>query len=324
MIHSLLSGLPDLYEEISVEMVEMEEDGTVQEDVPDTAEINTPANDSCDEEKTAVDTPPASSGEEDADPPAKSIDLDSSEARSNGNAKLEDAEDHTATATLRRRNVLEKPAHVLEASDDTVQTYATALENQEAAQPSEQQEEKVPATRSRSMSSPARAHRPRLSLTSLLRRSDELFALYPPSHPAILLSGIMGPQSVVFTWSQVPSELPVDDEAELMVTQPQLIVLPMQPEEIEQEEEREERKSRRGRPMPKPPRIGRVVVQRKAVVASAVLVLGVAMAIYGLQTAPERARGGARFELRRLSRLFGGFVVGAGERLWEGLVAMTV
>ena len=96
------------------------------------------------------------------------------------------------------------------------------------------------------------------------------------------------------------------------------------PEEIEQEEEREERKSRRGRPMPKPPRIGRVVVQRKAVVASAVLVLGVAMAIYGLQTAPERARGGARFELRRLSRLFGGFVVGAGERLWEGLVAMTV
>ena len=129
------------------------------------------------------------------------------------------------------------------------------------------------------MSSPARAHRPRLSLTSLLRRSDELFALYPPSHPAILLSGIMGPQSVVFTWSQVPSELPADDEAELMVTQPQLIVLPMRPEEIEQEEEREERKSRRGRPMPKPPRIGRVVVQRKAVVASAVLVLGVAMAI---------------------------------------------
>lgn len=230
MIHSLLSSLPDLYEE-------MEEDGTVLEEAQDTADISTPNPDSCETEKAAVDAPPVSTQEGPVDTPREPAEPSASDALSNGGAKAEETEDTSASATLRRRivsadSVPEKPAHMLEASDDSVQTYCTALEDQEAAAAPEPKN--VPATRSRSMSFPARAHRPRLSLTSLLRRTDELFSQYPPSHPAILLSGIMGPQSVVFTWAESPSELPADDEAELMVTQPQLIVLPLQPEEMEE------------------------------------------------------------------------------------------
>ena len=65
------------------------------------------------------------------------------------------------------------------------------------------------------------------------------------------------------------------------------------------------------------------MVERRAVVASAVLVLGVAMAVYGMHAGPEPAHGGAGRDLRRLSRLFSGFVVGVGGKLWDGLVAMS-
>ena len=110
-----------------------------------------------------------------------------------------------------------------------------------------------------------------------------------------------------------------------MVTQPHLVVLPV-PEEggTKEEEDPEKPHKHRRRRWRKPKRIGPFQVERKAVVASAVLVLGVAMAIYGLQSsAPERHHGGATRELKRLSRFMGGLVVGAGQQLWDGVVGMA-
>ncbi|KAG6838684.1 hypothetical protein C0991_009574, partial [Blastosporella zonata] len=63
-------------------------------------------------------------------------------------------------------------------------------------------------------------------LSSLLTRADELYALCPPTHPSLSLPHIMGPQSVVYTWSESFSSLPTDTEAEAMVSCPGLIVYP--------------------------------------------------------------------------------------------------
>ena len=61
-------------------------------------------------------------------------------------------------------------------------------------------------------SSPQGPPRPTIPLSSLLQTADALYAQYPPTHPALHLSSIMGPQSVVFTWNtHVP-----DDDAEAM------------------------------------------------------------------------------------------------------------
>lgn len=176
-----------------------------------------------------------------------------------------------------------------------------------------------------SFSSDELPHKPRVSLSSLLERADELYSVYPPSHPAVALPSVMGPQSTMLTWSENPSELPADDEAELMVTQPSLIVLPP-PEEADdwkaEEAEKETRKAgkRRRRKLRKPVRIGSVVVEQRTVVASAVLVLSVAMAVYGLQAAPERHHTASR-ELKRMGKYVGGLVVGLGGRMLDRLFA---
>ncbi|KAF7791724.1 hypothetical protein EIP86_002748 [Pleurotus ostreatoroseus] len=246
---------------------------------------------------------------------------DAQRGREDGTEDISEASSHEQDVNVAHTDA-NQTSHVPE---PTSQTENTSPLDESTVQ------EKVPSPPVRSRSpSPVRVRRPQVSLSVLLERSDELFALYPPSHPAIALSSIMGPQSVVFTWSENPSELPSDDEAELMVTQPQLVVLPPPPpvasenkEGADDEHEREKRHRRHRRRLYKPRRLGAMVVERKTVVASAVLVLGVAMAIYGLQTTPERHHGSASRELRRMSRMFGGVLVGAGERIWDGIVGMT-
>lgn len=168
--------------------------------------------------------------------------------------------------------------------------------------------------------------KPRVTLSSLLERADELYSLYPPSHPSIDLSSIMGPQSVMLTWSENRSELPDDDEAELMVTQPHLIVLPP-PEEVDAKEEGKAEEGetnkppkRRRRRLRKPIRIGSVVVEQRTVVASAVLVLSVAMAVYEMQAAPERHHTASR-ELKKLGGYVGGLVLGYGGKMLDRLFA---
>ncbi|RPD60239.1 hypothetical protein L226DRAFT_539685 [Lentinus tigrinus ALCF2SS1-7] len=173
-------------------------------------------------------------------------------------------------------------------------------------------------------------HRARISVTALLRHADELFNLYPPSHPGIALSSIMGPQSVMLTWSERASDLPDDDEAELMVTRPELIVLPHvegEPEMSEGERERrreeKEREERRRRKLRKPRRLTDIVVQRKTMVAGAVLVLGVAMAVYGLNGGLPGGNGHHRHgfsrEWKKVGRLVGGVIMGAGGRVFDGI-----
>ncbi|KAK2467977.1 hypothetical protein APHAL10511_000272 [Amanita phalloides] len=176
---------------------------------------------------------------------------------------------------------------------------------------------------------------PAIPLPTILSHSDSLLTHFPPSHPSLRLPSIMGPQSVVFTWSETFSDLPSDATAEAMVARPELVVYPPGPEEMDDSEGEEEesesesdynedskgwerrrrrtsRKSRksgnvnmngggssgggrRGRTIKKKVRNllsalatgmgGSVVthVDGRAMVAGAVLVLGVAMAIYGVK-----------------------------------------
>jgi hypothetical protein len=50
----------------------------------------------------------------------------------------------------------------------------------------------------------SRAKPPPLSLTYLLRQADGLLAAYPPSHPSLRVTEIMGPDSVMRTWRPLP------------------------------------------------------------------------------------------------------------------------
>ncbi|EPQ50933.1 hypothetical protein GLOTRDRAFT_82067 [Gloeophyllum trabeum ATCC 11539] len=182
-------------------------------------------------------------------------------------------------------------------------------------------EKEVPESRPSSpASSVQRVRRARVSLTSLLNRADDLFSLYPPTHPDLAVSKTMGPQSVIFTWSENPSDLPDDDEAEAMVLHPELVVLPVVESDAEDEEEEEgheKKERRRRRKLKKPRRFGGVVVERRVMVAGAVLVLGVAMAVYGIRAAPEEPM--SRHHWKKLGRWVGGVLVGASGRILDGI-----
>ncbi|KAI0760627.1 rab-GTPase-TBC domain-containing protein [Fomes fomentarius] len=188
----------------------------------------------------------------------------------------------------------------------------------------------------------ARPHRPRVTVSSLLQDADDLFTLYPPTHPQIALASIMGPQSVVLTWSERAADLPEDDEAELMVTRPELVVLPhVERSDSDSDEggaggrgekgskgrrrrerEKEEREKRRRR-LRKPRRLTDIVVQRKTMVAGAMIVLGVAVAVYGLNgglpgMGNGHHRGGIGKEWRKVGKVLGG-ITGVGGKLFDGL-----
>ncbi|EIN08170.1 hypothetical protein PUNSTDRAFT_52640 [Punctularia strigosozonata HHB-11173 SS5] len=191
--------------------------------------------------------------------------------------------------------------------------------------------EERPPSPAESSSTPRKV---RTSLTALLTSADALYEQHPPSHPALALRSIMGPQSVIFTWSEDPAQMPDDEEAEAMVLSPELIVLPPPPPPDDMETdgasdtEKEGKRRRRTLKKPKPRRrrtiyVGGVEVeQRKMLVAGAVLVLGVALAIYGRQVG-ESGRPPGHGHLRTWTRggvkKIGRVVFGAGERLFEGL-----
>ncbi|KII87659.1 hypothetical protein PLICRDRAFT_111646 [Plicaturopsis crispa FD-325 SS-3] len=164
--------------------------------------------------------------------------------------------------------------------------------------------------------------RTRISLTALLKHADELYAAHPPTHPALAVDTIMGPNSVIFTWSEDPSAMPPADAAEAMVTHPELIVHPFIEEPEDDADEKGRPHHRRRRKLRKARRFH---VERRTMLAGAVLVLGVAMAVYGMRA---RAPGGGadslghvrRKDLRRLGRLVGGALVGIGERVLDGFM----
>jgi hypothetical protein len=120
---------------------------------------------------------------------------------------------------------------------------------------------------------------PSVSLTSLLTQADLLCKSYPPTHSSIALSTIMGPQSTIFTWSEFPMDMPDDDEAERMVDKPELIVRPYI--EVAKEQDSMGEKRRKRQKLGKSP-FGRM--EKRTMVAGAVVVLGVALAVYGVRT----------------------------------------
>ncbi|OCH86458.1 hypothetical protein OBBRIDRAFT_828297 [Obba rivulosa] len=319
MIHSLLTSLPDLYEEAGDKLTE--EDAEVAKDVDkldaqDTSSAKQPA-----PEETSPGVPEAISG--------------ASQAGEEGLIQ------NTASSTI--PSVAPDDAEIQVPSPDlpaSQKDEAKAVPAEDVTEPQlpEKQSESIPPSPTSSVHP---STRPRISLSSLLRQADELYSRFLPSHPDVALSSIMGPQSVMLTWSEDPSELPEDDEAELMVLKPELVVLPHveQDDEVASDEEdeksprsrrREEKERGRRRKLQKPRRMGDVVLQRKTMVAGAVLVLGVAMAVYGIQSGGAAnmfgiaGNGHRRHHLerewRRLSGFVGGAVIGVGERVFGGFL----
>jgi TBC1 domain family member 20 len=136
--------------------------------------------------------------------------------------------------------------------------------------------------------------RPRFSLSSLLTKADELYAATPPSDPALGVSTILGPLSVMHTWSEDFARQPDDDEAEQIVGQPEKIVLPVvetPPANHEKGKENEVTEPTRKRK--KKLGAGGHVVHNRTVFTSAVVVLGVALAIYSVKSRGLGGIGGA-------------------------------
>ncbi|KAL4248680.1 GTPase-activating protein TBC20/Gyp8-like protein [Abortiporus biennis] len=316
MIHSLLSSLPDLYEEgdhtptipestLKQEFFEQKEHiSEVKLESHDNVTHNDSAN--VEEDSTLEVLPNAET-----------------EVSTPDNAT--EGEDSTSEGVPKSNGDLlpEVKDEVVDESSEISRTPSDSLVL-ETPPPSssnvKEEDESYPQTPISSIT-----RRPRVSLSALFRHADSLYEQYPPTHPQIDISSIMGPQSVTLTWSEDPSNLPDDDEAEKMVTRPELIVLPYT-EEVPESKETEENEDRYGhhekkrrRKLKKPRRLGALMVQRKTVVASAVIVLGVAMAVYGT----GQFRGGfgdhhrPHREWKAFSRFVGAMFLGAGERLLD-------
>ncbi|KAH8085474.1 rab-GTPase-TBC domain-containing protein [Cristinia sonorae] len=313
MIHSVLSGLPELFEE--------DEKTTLGES-----------------EEAESDHAP---GITDRDIPTPNIDLSTSR----------DETSHSSASSLsqdsREETILEHSSSVAEGLTEEVHDMLpTSGSESLKAEPSRTTPTSRPCTPpsadqiapSQSSPQPSRPPtpgpaapcRPRVSISHLLRTADSLYTTFPPSHPSVALDTIMGPQSVMMTWTENPEDLPEDDEAERIVLRPDLIVLPIQLDEEDTKEtyasDGEEEKSGRGsRPEKRRRRKLRkglpLTIRRKTMVASAVLVLGVAMAVYGtggFQRGGMERHGAAR-EWRAIKHFVGAIVVGAAERLLDSV-----
>lgn len=181
----------------------------------------------------------------------------------------------------------------------------------------------------------------KLFLTDLLKHADTLYDTFPPSHPGLSLSSIMGPQSVIFTWSELFSSLPSDNTAEAMTSRPELVVYPsietssdqMKSKESFESEEKTSKKTRRKRHKLRKSLTPFSHMERKTMVAGTVIVLGVAMAIYGVKAsrAGDRSVYGmfhnfaeghghtSAKDWRRLGGWVGGAVAGVTTKIMNGL-----
>ncbi|KAF8958165.1 rab-GTPase-TBC domain-containing protein [Flammula alnicola] len=177
---------------------------------------------------------------------------------------------------------------------------------------------------------------PMLILTDLLKQADELYEKFPPSHSGLALSSIMGPQSVVFTWSESLSALPSDHTAEAMVSHPELVVYSYVEVDYDQKESpssskagKEAGKARRKRRKLRKSPFGQM--EKKTMLAGTVLVLGVAMAVYGIKArnaagghglfyfADGHAHHGSAKDWKRLGGWLGGALAGISQKIANGL-----
>ncbi|KAJ7066694.1 rab-GTPase-TBC domain-containing protein [Mycena amicta] len=127
-------------------------------------------------------------------------------------------------------------------------------------------------------------------LTALLAASDVLYKTYPPTHPLLQLSSIMGPQSVVHTWSPRTKDMPSADDAERMVQRLDLIVYP-EPEVKSNPPRRQQKRA----------------TAHTGLIVGAGLVLGLAIAVsfYGARHNGDPAR-----ELRKAGQWVVGLLAG--------------
>lgn len=176
-----------------------------------------------------------------------------------------------------------------------------------------------------------RKRRAAVSLPDLLTHADALYEQFPPTHPSLHLSEIIGPKSVIFTWSEDPAQLLSDAEAEALIAHPELIILPYQdPDELPVTKEggdsdqydsdvppKKGRRKLRKRRRRGDPHFG-VALDRKTVLTGAVVALGVAVAVYSV-----RSRNGhgpfdvarADREWRRAGRWVSGVLIAGSEKL---------
>ncbi|KAI0064241.1 hypothetical protein BV25DRAFT_1990015 [Artomyces pyxidatus] len=343
MIHSILTGLPDLVDGVGDE--ENEEHN--QEETISGILVG------------LDDQPPEAAPAVKMEDSKPSVEVDTEEA------KVELKQEFDASPEISVKQEPEDIPSIVEKSDVPVEEFAGVSVNSEVElatsldqfaapvdppsydsppstpSPPEFGEPPVPPTllkQSRSVSpelSPTRPQRPTRSLPALLEHADTLLSLYPPSHPALELEHIMGPASAMRTWSENPAQLPPDDAAEAFVVLGRDIVLPWVPEpepDSNEEEEMSTEKSWFGRRKKgkKPERRRRklqkrhrpvfgALVERRTMLAGAALVMGVAMAvsIYGLHGRGGGV-GGMDPDWRRTGRVLGG-LVGIGERVWAAI-----
>ncbi|EJD51797.1 hypothetical protein AURDEDRAFT_181399 [Auricularia subglabra TFB-10046 SS5] len=129
-------------------------------------------------------------------------------------------------------------------------------------------------------------------LADLLKRADDLYTRFPPTDPRLAVDRIMGPQSVLFTWSEPSRDSEdqnqiTDDEAEAMVDAPELVVrFDFQDEDELEEMERRQARRRISEPAEKasawwPP-------NPTTVLAGVVLAVSIGIAVYDIQ---RRAQG---------------------------------
>ena len=301
MVHSLLSGLPELWdgeEEEWVKEVEMDGEGDVkiEEDGVKLEEENVPLghtpDDPTNEEATILPAPALSPiPSPSSTPPSPSTLIPTTDWGDMTTTKDESGVDHGELLESSQS----APAFVsvfengdmnerVELSSSFLSEEGETLNSSHTLTHSPAPSTSPSPTRPTSPSSrPKRT--PQIPLTALLTHADELYNTYPPSHPSLCLSEIMGPRSVVFTWSEGAGAggeegEEADDEAERIVLHPELIVFPYPEPPLPSEEEEEKKPHHRKPSKPKPkPKI--IETRTMVVLLSAVLVLGVSLAVYG-------------------------------------------
>ncbi|KAI0266112.1 rab-GTPase-TBC domain-containing protein [Gloeopeniophorella convolvens] len=169
-----------------------------------------------------------------------------------------------------------------------------------------------PSTSSTRPASPAPSRAPRarkVPLAVILALADQLFARFPPTEPELHLADTLGPGSAMRTWSQDPALLLSDDTAEALVVEDVDIVVRPPPEPEPEVDKPRPRRGRAGRR-----RRGRT--ERRAMLVGAVLVLGIAVA-YGVHA--RRGGGFSMSSVARAGKTVLGMVGVLGERVFGAL-----
>ncbi|TDL22708.1 hypothetical protein BD410DRAFT_193913 [Rickenella mellea] len=321
MLHSLLTSLPDLT------------DGDELEDPPDLpkSELNGQTDVKTGDNSSERHLPSPSMSHERLDDETESTSTKMEGTSHVNSAVTNDGEDPTSpfvhvkelTASYHDGDSTTQSTYL--GSSNTLQTHEKQPPPDSASTDDDFEGDSGHLDPSRSIQ---RIRRPRVALKDLLSKADSLLSLYPPDHPLLAVSSIMGPQSAIFTWSEA---IMVDDAtAEEMVDHPELIVLPyVDPEDqrrlSDDDEDIDEkgpdaRHRRARRKLTKPRRLGSV--EKRTVVAGAVLVLGIVVAVYGMRGSASRdgifGRNGFGHHdrgLRRAGRWASGLLLAASDRI---------